>query len=464
MLRLTSGFILFSLSMAYVPINYTNPADHYSPSLEIKAGSNICTTDIHDPAYRTDVLKIPIGLFIIGVVAMLLMDMGLCCGCTKSCALTKEGTLRSVTIPLIVTYILLVACFVSTHILYLGYNEMTLGFGNVIDGINKIENMFLDLNATADVMGSNAARMVVLCSQYACSESTEIADMSVQVGYGGNLLTLITTITDLTSSSSSLLHGYLDAYVVPAMFVMYALLVVAVLTYLFSIMCHQKGWLSGSVGHICWFLVTICGIVWMILVSAVADFCTENPTVNAIESFQFGGDDRAFIQWYSTCRDGRAINVTTTGEINYYHENPMDEFLNPVSVLFANFLQQTNSSSGSANYTELRAIATDQLALVDSSRQIMYCPAIQAAWFGIVNDGVCGNIFDGVRNVWIAEISSCILLFFIIFFASIVSRHYHPHTGAVMPSEADVEAPVGDAAGGHHVELMERQIQEGKHI
>jgi len=390
-----------------------------------------------------DVLVKPIFLFALGLFSLTMVDIGLCCGCTKSCAMNKEGSPRSMVIPTIICYGLLVICFISTHILYLGYGEMTTGFGNVVDGIDAIEDTYNDLGATASLIGENSARMTELCPNVTCSEGAELASADELVGTDGSFIAQIDTVTALTSLATSGLEGFLVLYVVPAMFVMYVFLIVAILTYLVSLVCKQKGWFSATIGHICWVIVAVCGIVWMVLVSLLADFCYENPTVNTIEMFTFGGDDRAFIQWYATCYEGRAINVSDTGEIFYENENPMDEFLDEVGNIYSDFLTDTDPSPGTAvePYIELRALAAEQLELITTSKDVVYCPNMQESWFKIVNDGVCGSIFEGTRNVWIAEISSCLLLFFIIIFASILSRFYHM---PVVPAEYEVvEKPNG---------------------
>ena len=85
-------------------------------------------------------------------------------------------------------------------------------------------------------------------------------------------------------------------YMVPIILILYICLFTSFVLYTSFVVCKLRGWLAATVGHISFVLTSFFGMFWMIMTSLVADWCTDNPTVNLLESLK-DGDLRNYMIW-----------------------------------------------------------------------------------------------------------------------------------------------------------------------
>ena len=155
-------------------VNYSNPDDTYALSQTISLGAQICTADIHSTTYFEEVVYYPVLLCAIGIVSLLLVDIALCCGCTKWCSKDREGSKKSVTFPLVALYIMIIICFLSTNVLYLGYTSLSASVPKITSSIKFVEDKTVELSVIGVQLLANTNNMVQICSQstnFTCDSS-----------------------------------------------------------------------------------------------------------------------------------------------------------------------------------------------------------------------------------------------------------------------------------------------------
>ena len=224
---------------------------------------------------------------------------------------------------------------------------------------------------------------------------------------------------------------YFTTYLQPAMFVLYGFLILAVMTFLFSTICKSKGWLAATIGHISFVLSSICGVVWMVATSLIADWCSPNPTINILESISTKDLQKYFI-WYATCNPELATS-------------PLYKIINysiAINQIINTTIAGNRSYYGNSDYTLIQTDAVNNIHQLNMALDVSDCASFQKEWFSTVNDNLCGSLYNGVYNVWVAQITSCLLLFFIIITSSVVShrRYFNGVSPEYAEQYAEMEA------------------------
>ena len=222
---------------------------------------------------------------------------------------------------------------------------------------------------------------------------------------------------------------YFTGYLQPAMFVLYGFLILASISFFVSTVCKAKGWLAATIGHISFVLCSICGVVWMTATSLIADWCDPNPTINILESIGTRDLQRYFI-WYATCNP----------ELG---SSPLFNIIN-YSISVNQYINQTiagnRSYYGNDDYTLIQTDAVNNIHQLNMALDTSACKPFQQEWFSTINDNLCGTLYNGVYDVWVAQITSCLLLFFIIITSSVVS--HRRYFNGISPEYAEQYAEV----------------------
>ena len=146
----------------------------------------------------------------------------------------------------------------------------------------------------------------------------------------------------------------------------------------------------------------------------------------------WGGLSEDYIMYYSSCSQGHQ-------HLWDYIPDIVDSCQLTIDAIDA---ASGTTASETAIYTPmkfaLQNVIGNATAAVDATN-IEFCREMQAAWFQIFNDGVCGDVYEGVRNGWIAQVSSAVLLFFIVIVGSCVSKQFTTEAQVLGITESDIE-------------------------
>lgn len=418
---------------------YVNPNDTYVPSDEVKQAKDISSDDFaeNDGDYIVKAATLPIVLFCIGVVALIVFNCCLCCGAAKICAKHKEGASCGDACVKIIFAAFIVICFLSAHILYVGYGELGSGFDILRDSASGIGKGFQDLSTYSISLQNHTDNVYDLCATGGCYEKGR------QVQRGGDwLYDDIARIPDEIDT----IVGYIDdaeQAVNLLTFLMYCCLMVSLVVYILTELCCKAS-AAGAIccGNIAFFIVALIGVLWMIILTITADFCYENPTVNLLEAMK-ADKGQMYVIWYSSCYSG---------------ENPVYRYLNWTDVHNEAIVSAYASASGSTA-EDIRTETAYVSGLLDDLDGVTYdsCPPVQTNWLSFVNDGICGDFFLGVRTIWICEMVACISLFFLMI------------TGAILAMSAKYKESIhpagagGDSSQGSHHADHEQGVQMQDH-
>ena len=157
-------------------------------------------------------------------------------------------------------------------------------------------------------------------------------------------------------------------------------------------------------------------------------------------SVAWPGKSRDYIMYYSSCSQG--------------HQHLWD-YMPLILSECQNAVTQINGNGGSPSiYDPIKYELNNIIGnatLAASLVNIEFCREIQVEWFKIFNDGICGDIYTGVRNAWIAQVTSTIILFFFVIVGSIVSRHF---TASARIINEQAEEEKGEHQEHQHAEAV----------
>lgn len=394
-------------SNPYDVSTYVNPNDTYTPSEEVKQGTEISSGDFQKSRdYYTDGATVPILLFCFGFLALVVFNLCLCCGIAKLCATKHKITDHALSCGeycnRIVFGSFIIICFLATHILYVGYSDVVDGFDIMRSSTTQIAGGFDEMNMHIASLATKADSLKSKCDNYGCSD--EAADVEQGVGYMNDDLGKIPDYTEDINSGIDMA----EEYVTLLMFVMYGCLMISILVYIFTeLCCKAKACGAICCGNIAFVIVAFIGILWMVLTSVTADYCYENPTVNTISVLP-ANKGQMYVVWYSSCHSGF---------------NPVDRYINYTHA--AN--QEVNEQVGNDNSQDAQDIKADTAAIHSllnnlTVSTIESCPPVQTGWLSLLNEGVCTSFYEGVRVIWICEVAACISLFFLMVIGAIIGR------------------------------------------
>eukprot|EP01006_Ploeotia_vitrea_P010917 TRINITY_DN28879_c0_g1_i1.p1 TRINITY_DN28879_c0_g1~~TRINITY_DN28879_c0_g1_i1.p1 ORF type:complete len:460 (-),score=1.65 TRINITY_DN28879_c0_g1_i1:143-1522(-) len=446
-------FYLFSCINGIQPlVNYSNPNDTYTASADVKMGAQMTDVSILDPLFPTKVIEKPILLAVLGFFSITIVDIALCCGCTKQCA-PSPGHAHSVKGPLIALYVLLFLCFVTTHVIYYGYTTLGSGIGLVTGGLDDISDAFGEVEDIAFNMQGDVIRAKFLFDQDT-SQSSDVNTALIDcLSAVSDYYDSVKLVSDAAEATSDIIQVFFDTYIALAMFAMYAFLMIGILGYLLSALCQMKGYTAAFFGHITLYVVFVCGVIWMLFTAIIASLCYPNPTENLAKAWT--GVGRDLILYYSSCSQGRQWLWEYAPAIKTACQNTIDE------------INSSPTESSESYYVDIEYklnMTIGNATLSSSATSIEFCREMQAAWFQIFNDGICGDVYSGVRNAWIAQISSSVFLFFIVIVGSIVSRHFTPNAKIYNEQgseEAQKEADKEREQAREQAIEMKEEINEG---
>jgi hypothetical protein len=411
---------------------YENPSDTYVASSEVEQGTSISPGEFQkNTDYFIEGATTPIVLFCLGFVGLLLYNIGLCCGC---CRVFAGKTGATPILSIIIFYAFLIVCFLSTHILYVGYSDVVDGLDIMRTSLDDVDEGFSGINDAVAGLQIEVDLLDTMCGTLNCSTSTDTLSKGLEY------------LTVCTTDDTGNIPNYVDdvstgidkmeSFITLLMFVMYAFLMLAILTYILTEMCCKtKTAPAICCGNIAFVIVAFIGILWMVTTSVTADFCYENPTINTLNIVPGASKGQMYAVWYSSCYSGfnplyRYVNYTFDGNQEVIDYVTLASMSNKEMIL-----NQTEVIDQSINILET--------AVYDS------CDPVQRGWFLLLNEALCGSFFEGVRVIWICEVAACISLFMLMITSAIIDNTAEAKVAAAAASEKD------EAGKGQDLEMVD---------
>jgi hypothetical protein len=362
-------------------------------------------------------MAVPIVLFCVGFLALIVLNCLLCGGVAKLCTSRKADDQHNLTcceycISLTFT-IFFIICFLSAHVLYIGYTDVADGLEVMRSSNLEISEGYYDMNVDAASLHTHTDLLIPMCEDYGCLEEAEKLEEGV--------VYMMEDLRDIPDDVEDINIAIDDAEKVINLltFAMYCALVATLATYVITQFCC-KAQPIGAIccGNIAFVLIAFIGILWMLITSITADFCYENPTVNTLDALS-ASKDQMYLIWYSSCYSG---------------ENPVFSYVNVTTAANEAIIAYIGSNSS----TQANNIRQQTTYITSGIEKFIYsthqsCSPVQSAWLLMVNEGVCDHFYHGVRIIWICEVTACISLFFLMITGAIIGMGARYNEASVVP-------------------------------
>lgn len=431
---------------------YDNGDDKYKPNNNVKNGAAMTPEDFSiESSYYGASLVSPILLFCLGFAALFFFNIALCCRCCCKCCQCKpndhhsekghEGDSHDTRekyvndqkrMVLIIEFTLIFAVFLADSLCFYGYTHLETGVKKLNEAFDMLLKILADVMeqteaiGTTDVVGMKAAN---LAAQDSCSR-------------GRSALLQIDTIADTLKSAVDsadnyvdLYHGYIEigqgyvrdygsTYLRPAVFVIWSFAALSTFLFVLFRVCSNECGTKFAIfwGELTFIIILAINLPLMVLTSILGDFCVQ-PTASVLRAFN------------GTALDSVVYSITHCDGSYKLKENLQSA--NSSIQDIANWIEQL-VSLGCGENDDVKAIKTNmQMAgnRVGLAGEAVACENIQAVWFKLMNEALCGGFYDGIYSLWVSQFITSLFLFFLIICASISYQYFKPNSQIVVDNE-----------------------------
>ena len=340
-----------------------------------------------------------------------------------------------------ITVIFALFCFcvlLVDQMCYIGYTNLNSGVASLTSAITGINNIFIAVNLQATYLKYTYPEALTASLNSAGGTIVGAAGETPATGTCGSILLgdiplVISAYQTAADMLYELVHPqlsqfpkiqkYIALYLVNygniGVFVIWGLTVFTTLIFILMHALRSRGGLKFAMflGEVVFIIVILLCVPFAFVTSLLADLCMT-PSWNIV-SLLPSGSLQGLVAFYSSCvgKDmlGDSLRLAGSAALS-------------LNVTLGNI----TSLPAITNYTcpgnqDVMNMQTDFVKISGSFSSIadsMACSAMQKYWFMIVNDAVCGGLYNGVYSIWVSQIITSFFLFLLIVTASIAYQYF----------------------------------------
>lgn len=467
-------------------VPYSNPNDTYVPSSYVKYGHQISGQQFEaTQTYAQAAVKPAIGLFALGILSLLFLNVGLlfrccvpCCKCKPKNELSQgitEVEIKQINnrrfFITVFFFILCIVALIVDQLVYIGNESINTSYNTITSTVDSMSLIFayLELDSIALSGYGSLLSSYLTSAEASCSGgSSTLSNLDSFVSTYNTQIDSFSTAVAPVNSKFDLVLQNLDKYGktdrIIGMYVVWGIAIGAILMLALAQFCHSRCFMKFSMfcGMLTFLLLILFGIFWMVVTLLFGDFCmspTEN-TINGIPSTQLSD----ILRFYSSCGGDNIIG------------DYIDQARN-ASLTLANMLPNVQSTYCPSDSNINSMISTLNSIAIEftSVESTLSCPTIRSLWFTFINNGVCNDFYYGFFSIWVSQLVTSFFLFVLLIMGSISYQYYsdihlvaplselpahaqdqqeddHP-AGAVVAGGAPVVAAMVVEHGHDHVEI-----------
>lgn len=448
---------------------YVNPNDTYSPNQYVKYGHKLTGQEFStDMSYLERALYTPIIIFALGLVALILFNLGLLCRCCfQSCRCmpsqeNESAFKRNALILRIFFFLFLLIAIIIDQLVFLGNQDVDTGVKLINDQVAKLQLVLGNIENNAKLLQSYGYDMTdeYNAAKTSCA-STHISGYDSEIStYQSSMDSLVSALKPVTKNLNNV-HDYIQLYGIfyrnIALYIIWGLAILCCLLILFFFFLKT---LTGMKCMLFFTMVTyalylILGVPWVLVASIGGDLCMA-PTANLLKSMPKDSDLRNIASYYATCIG----NNTLQHDIDS-GTSSLTAMNSSLTMLLTPPYIPTQNCPGNHDIQSLQGTMNYISYAVDGIELDLTCSPIQEIWFAMMNEGFCKNLYTGIFYIWGSQLVTSFFLFLLMVTMSMIYQYFDIVRIAPSGEDGDGKTPadhLGEDVGveaHHHQEPAE---------
>lgn len=410
--------------------------DPYSPSFEVRAGSQLTSSDFEATTdYGRSVVTTSVALTIVGIICLLLFACGLFFRCCFSCCRCRPKHPASLphhdnvdlyftSFPwnwhrisnAVVFYLLCALTLIFNQFLLVGRVDISKGIETIKGGVHDVFNLVQNVTGEAQTISDYS---ILLGTEYDQAKIScpllngASSDIDSALTDFQDEMQKLNDLVDPLDVNTDIVDNYLDRnYAGGSIFyILWGMGILVVFLFLVFSIGERRDGMRSTVcfGSCVYFVFVVFGCLWMLFTMALGDFCMS-PSYNLVR-YVPSGDPQDVAVYYTSCQG----------------ENKLQPYLSQGTYYVNYFSEKLNSIPFCQSDANIQAMK-DTVLSVNGSLNIIYdtvdCTNIRGIWRELVNEGTCDELYQGIFYVWGSQLLTSFFLFLLMLVATCTYQFY----------------------------------------
>lgn len=389
--------------------------------------------------YAEAVTTVPITLVVIGWLAVLFLQLFLCLRCclpSMKCAAVQSrrnqrlGQFRAAVRDKRRTLLFLASvfgllCACSVHAVFYANSFLTSALTSLESTLTFLINLATSLSGSSGQVAVDDAQTVLLLQAAATSApSAACRNLSQTIlnnagnvsGTAESIASLLSSTKHSLDSADSLLTGYGSAYQSYFVFGYYSASMSLLLSMAVGLACQLKGWLQLYIGLSELFVLLLSLVVGGLLavLMVLSDFCAAPYSLLA-DVVVSNGSVHDLVAYYGSCNgtDPFAADLSLA-------QSAVQALAGNVSAAVA----ANGSCPSEPHLLQSQSFIADMGGQIAAMNASLACHSLSGQLHGLVDEGVCSSLFEGLFIVAVTFLGTSALLFALVCVVSVLYQFF----------------------------------------